>query len=256
MSDVRALLKAKRQEARITHPFASYSSTGQLRCKLCNTLVKHTSAWQGHLGSKLHRNNVAEFKEQQSKAVQEAVREEDHEEEEEEGEEEEEEGRKLEQSNLPNFPSRTPLNLPTSGQSGGGEGTRMDVTSDGQPTAIDLEWQQFQRDVVNAPELREVYDRATVIAEPEIASSVPDGFPSVNEAEVTNGSMKTEEDARRLKEQEERELIMDRLMDEERAQEDADLKVTLMKQKMALLKRKREAVKAKAKMSAVPRSST
>jgi zinc finger protein 830 len=47
MSDARALLKAKRQEARVTHSLAAYNSSGQLRCLACGTLVKHASAWEG-----------------------------------------------------------------------------------------------------------------------------------------------------------------------------------------------------------------
>ncbi|KAF9650257.1 hypothetical protein BDM02DRAFT_3066089, partial [Thelephora ganbajun] len=59
MSDVRALLKAKRQEARIQHPYASYTSTGQLQCTVCEKVIKQASAWAGHVGSKAHRENVA-----------------------------------------------------------------------------------------------------------------------------------------------------------------------------------------------------
>ncbi|EEB96024.1 hypothetical protein MPER_04911 [Moniliophthora perniciosa FA553] len=65
MADVRALLKAKRQEARITHPLASYNQSGQLRCSACGTIVKHASAWEGHLGSKIHRTTVAQIKEKE-----------------------------------------------------------------------------------------------------------------------------------------------------------------------------------------------
>ena len=67
MADVRALLKAKRQEARITHPYAAYSSSGQLRCAVCGTAVKQASMWAGHLGSKAHRVNVAAAKAREEK---------------------------------------------------------------------------------------------------------------------------------------------------------------------------------------------
>ena len=67
MSDVRALLKAKRQEARITHPLASYTSAGQLRCIACGTAVKHASAWEGHIGSKAHRTNAARLREERAR---------------------------------------------------------------------------------------------------------------------------------------------------------------------------------------------
>ena len=70
MADVRALLKAKRQEARITHPLASYSAAGQLRCAACGTAVKHASAWEGHVGSKAHRTNAARLRQEQARAAQ------------------------------------------------------------------------------------------------------------------------------------------------------------------------------------------
>ncbi|KAI0293817.1 hypothetical protein BC826DRAFT_1104949 [Russula brevipes] len=45
MADVRALLKAKRQEARITHPYAAYGGAGggTLRCTACGVAVKFAS---------------------------------------------------------------------------------------------------------------------------------------------------------------------------------------------------------------------
>ncbi|KAG6877947.1 hypothetical protein C0993_001805 [Termitomyces sp. T159_Od127] len=74
MADVRALLKAKRQEIKITHPFASYTTSGQLRCSACGTPVKHASAWEGHIGSKAHRTNVARIKEEERQRQEEAER--------------------------------------------------------------------------------------------------------------------------------------------------------------------------------------
>jgi zinc finger protein 830 len=65
MADVRALLKAKRQEARITHPYAAYSANGALRCTACGAAVKFASAWEGHLGSKAHRIAVAKLRAQE-----------------------------------------------------------------------------------------------------------------------------------------------------------------------------------------------
>src|SRR6266567_2500949 len=62
MADVRALLKAKRQEARISHPYAAYNASGQLKCSVCGLVIKYGSAWEGHLGSKIHRTNVARMR--------------------------------------------------------------------------------------------------------------------------------------------------------------------------------------------------
>ncbi|KAF8583842.1 hypothetical protein K439DRAFT_1253433, partial [Ramaria rubella] len=65
MADIRALLKAKREEKRISHPFAAYNPAGQLRCIACSIIVKQASAWNGHLGSKTHRTNAARVKEEE-----------------------------------------------------------------------------------------------------------------------------------------------------------------------------------------------
>ncbi|TFK70290.1 hypothetical protein BDN72DRAFT_725773, partial [Pluteus cervinus] len=75
MADARALLRAKRQEAKITHPYAAYNQTGQLRCTVCSTLVKHASAWEGHLGSKAHRLNVARLREEEKEEEERKLRE-------------------------------------------------------------------------------------------------------------------------------------------------------------------------------------
>ena len=111
---------------------------------------------------------------------------------------------------------------------------------------LDLEWQNFQQAMLNPSDEREKYDRATVFAEPEMASETPQGFPS-QQAEAADAEIseeRNEEQIRRQKEEDERELIMDRLMDEERAQEDADMRVSAMKAKLEALKKKREAAKA------------
>ncbi|KAJ3500281.1 hypothetical protein NMY22_g19308 [Coprinellus aureogranulatus] len=67
MSDARALLRAKRQaeESRISHPYASYTHSKQLKCIVCDVIIKHASAWEGHLGSKGHRTALAQQRKQQ-----------------------------------------------------------------------------------------------------------------------------------------------------------------------------------------------
>lgn len=70
MSDARTLLRAKRQEARIQHPFAAYTSSGQLRCTACSTPVKSSAMWEGHLGSKPHRLAVARLREAEAAKAQ------------------------------------------------------------------------------------------------------------------------------------------------------------------------------------------
>jgi len=51
------------------------------------------------------------------------------------------------------------------------------------------------------------------------------------------------------REQDEKELIMDRVLDEERAQEEADMRVERMKKKIENFKKKREGLKAQSKVS-------
>ncbi|KAJ7883050.1 hypothetical protein B0H14DRAFT_3751671 [Mycena olivaceomarginata] len=228
MADVRALLKAKREEARISHPLASYTN-GQLRCVACGP-VKHASAWEGHLGSKLHRTTVARQRIRQ---------------------EEEEHARKRRKvddasSAFPtdffSDPSRAPLPPQSDDED--------DEPPPAQPiaapaTALDSEWERFQRDVVNAPDLREAYDNATIMVEPELASDTFEGFPpqqTEKDAPVEPNKLDSEA-LRRQKEQDERELIMDRLRDEEQAQEEADMKVMMMKNRLEALMRKRNAAK-------------
>ncbi|KAL5526040.1 hypothetical protein ACEPAG_7378 [Sanghuangporus baumii] len=64
MADARSLLRAKRQEseARINHPYASYTSAGQLRCSACGISIKTAAMWEGHIGSKAHRVAVRNMK--------------------------------------------------------------------------------------------------------------------------------------------------------------------------------------------------
>jgi zinc finger protein 830 len=55
---------------------------------------------------------------------------------------------------------------------------------------------------------------------------------------------KTEEELRKRKAEDEKELIMDRLLEEERAQEEADAKVVLLKGRLDALKKRRNEAKA------------
>ncbi|KAK0204616.1 hypothetical protein DFS33DRAFT_673589 [Desarmillaria ectypa] len=264
MADVRALLKAKRQEARISHPLASYSSSGQLRCSACGTIVKHSSAWEGHLGSKSHRTTVARLKEERKKEEQ-ILR---------EGEEknrlslgkrksadedmdvtDEPAAKKSKSSNAPqgfpaNFfsdPSLAPAPATYENDSDDEDQPEkpLALAPQNPPSGIDEEWERFQRDVINAPEYQETYENATVFAEPVMVSETPEGFPAQEtEMAAADTIPLDEEERRKQKEQDERELIMDRLLDEEQAQEEADMKVTLMKSRLDALKKQRAATRA------------
>lgn len=262
MLDARTLLKAKRQEIRIEHPLASYTSSGQLRCVVCETTIKHPSAWDGHLGSKAHRTNAARVREEERRRKELEL---------------EEEAKRLKrkipedddtdgdvtgaakksrvtttQSSTPGFlppgffsdPSRAPL--PSFGDSDDEDGAVEMPAVPLKPTdrdgdaSLDQEWLQFQQSVVNAPDTIATYDRATITAEPELVSDPSKGIPPHDDAPAQPVA-KTDEEERRWKEQEERELIMDRLVDEERAQEEADMRVTIMKNKLEALRKRREA---------------
>ncbi|KAK0469978.1 uncharacterized protein EV420DRAFT_82853 [Desarmillaria tabescens] len=265
MADVRALLKAKRQEARISHPLASYSSSGQLRCSACGTTVKHSSAWEGHLGSKSHRTTVARLKEEERKKEEQRLKEEEEKNklslgkrksaDEDVDMADEPVAKKSKPSHAPqgfpadffSDPSLAPA--PSTYEDGSDDEDQPEkplaAASQNPPSGIDKEWERFQRDVINATEYRETYENATVFAEPVMVSETPEGFPvQETEAVVVDTTPLDEEERRKQKEQDERELIMDRLLDEEQAQEEADMKVTVMKSRLDALKKQRAAAKA------------
>ncbi|PSR88754.1 hypothetical protein PHLCEN_2v5105 [Hermanssonia centrifuga] len=264
MSDVRALLKAKRQEARVNHPFATYTSSGQLRCLACGTVVKHASSWEGHIGSKSHRMNAVRLRgeEQKRAVVSDEVKAEKRKA---EGDGASEVDLKRRRTDIEDEESKPEVNN-TPHSSNGFPGDFFsdpsralpppisdDEEEDQQPIppsqpplqatdAIDLDWQIFQQTVLNAPDKHETYERATVFAEPVLAPDVPDGFPITQNGEPNQAEPEpefTEEQLRKRKDQEERELIMDRLMDEERAQEEADTKVMILKNRLEALRKQR-----------------
>ncbi|KAG8213193.1 hypothetical protein J3R82DRAFT_11657 [Butyriboletus roseoflavus] len=266
MSDVRTLLKAKRQEIRINHPLASYTSNGQLRCVACETNIKHPFAWDGHLGSKAHRTNAARLKEEERRRKELEL-----ELELELEEEAKRAKRKLAEddtngntrsaakkprattglqsstSNLPSDffsdPSQVPLALFNDSddeEETGEAATFTKPTGGGGDLPLDQEWIQFQQSVVNAPDAVATYDRATIFAEPELVSDPSEGFP-IHESVAQPVTRVDEYERRQQKEREERELIMDRLVAEERAQEEADMKVAIMKNKLEALRKRREA---------------
>ncbi|KAL0954723.1 hypothetical protein HGRIS_003676 [Hohenbuehelia grisea] len=275
MADVRALLKAKRQEARISHPLASYSQTGQLRCIACAISIKHSSAWEGHVGSKGHRTSVAKLKEEERvRAEQRRQREKeeqakalaDHAQQQEDSvgtkrkpveaelDHNASKRARTEESGQPagsfpmdffSDPSKAPVLSQSDSEDEADQPNATLPSSNGAPN-LDEEWALFQREIVNAPDLQETYERATVMAEPQVVTT-PQGFPFQPDgpvAEEQEEPVVDEAEVQRRKEQDERELIMDRLLEEERAQEEADQKVVLMKSRIEALKKKRDAAKA------------
>jgi zinc finger protein 830 len=355
MADVRALLKAKRQEVRITHPYAAYGANGALRCTACGAAIKFASAWEGHLGSKAHRVAVAaNLRAKEEKEKEEARRTaataattttgavsaskrkaKEGEDEDGEGEEEQMEttmaaGKKRQRTaereiapvidgSSPDAPRSTgarmgtgagvefpadffsdPSRAPPRGQDDADdEDVEMDQDAKAKAAAappppppppktqFDMEWDAFERDMqkkslstqqqqqqqqqsAEAAEAdpQEMYARATIAAEPELVSRF-EGLPvdgdgataqegttteqGTGAGGVEEGGRKVSEEEleRRRKERDERELIMDRLVEEERQQEDAYGRVALMKNRIQILKQKRELAKAKGKKVAV-----
>ncbi|PFH45252.1 hypothetical protein AMATHDRAFT_51742 [Amanita thiersii Skay4041] len=253
MVDVRALLKTKRQEARISHPFASYHPTGQLRCTACGITVKHPSAWEGHLGSKTHRTAVAQLKETRTKKERQ-----------DQGDNPESmpvsqtkkrertqpdlldnslKKRRLSRvgsSDLPTdfFSQHLEVEYPSSAQERDNDtkGRLADTLS----TDLESEYERFQREVVSMPDYSETYDRATLVVDAQIY----DNFPKTlrTDDKPSQGALNAED----RNSVEERHLILDRLMDEERAQEEADLRISSMRKRLEAVRRKRQAKQAMA----------
>jgi len=272
MTDVRALLKAKRQEARVTHPLASYTTTGQLRCSVCGTNIKHASAWDGHLGSKAHRTNVSRAKEEerareQQQAAQEAKVTKRKADEDAPGGDTTKKQKTEPATSTPRSsafpsdffsdPSKAPPPLSDDSDDEEVNLSTVALAMDSGPHTVtvaqpelDQEWIKFQQTVINAPDAHETYDRATVFAEPDLVSDVAEGFPPLhgeNDPPDVEAKLDPDEERRR-KDQDEREMIMDRLLDEERAQEEADMKVSVMKSRLEALRIKREATRTKHKI--------
>ncbi|KAI1003700.1 hypothetical protein K3495_g4508 [Podosphaera aphanis] len=64
MPDIRTLLKKEQLARRISHQYASYSSTGTLLCTACHLQIKDESLWDRHLqsvGHMLHANKSEEI---------------------------------------------------------------------------------------------------------------------------------------------------------------------------------------------------
>jgi len=66
MADVRSLLRNERASRRITHPHASYSTTGKLICLPCQLQLKSESLWNGHLRSSQHLAHLQKYEEEQA----------------------------------------------------------------------------------------------------------------------------------------------------------------------------------------------
>ncbi|TFY59426.1 hypothetical protein EVJ58_g5786 [Rhodofomes roseus] len=202
MSDARSLLRAKRQEVRVNHPLASYSASGQLRCIACGLNIKQGTSWEGHIGSKQHRTSAARLREEEQRRAQEELlrqkrkASEEPSDGEDEGveakrrrvDEEEEDAQQLPPAAQGDFPTDF-FSDPSRAPPPPSEDTDDEDAPDGASgapaapasrSAIDEEWERFQAAVVNAPDIRETYEQATIFAEPVLAPEVPEGFSATD----------------------------------------------------------------------------
>ena len=245
MADIRSLLKAKRQEARIAHPFAIYTPSDQLKCVVCGTLIKHPSAWEGHLGSKLHRTNTTRLKEAKTRGIQENIEEQSllgkRKVEIDESDKQTDKKKRMAEGHGHGLPndffsdlSHVPViaEFPSDEQNDNANDINLAETTAHTTSVLDLEYDLFQRGFLT--DRSQTYDRATIVAEPIPASPHIPNFPARSAVLAQNEGEKD------IRDYEERELIMDRLLEEERAQEDADMRVHLMKNKLEGLKGRRK----------------
>lgn len=218
-SDTRSLLRAaaneraKSSSSGISDPFASYSSTGGLRCSACNFLgIKHESLWGAHALSKSHRANVARMRDEELRQA-ELQRTKDGK-------------RKADESEM--SPSQDDASLPTS-RAAADTSETIDDGPEIKKARIDPEWELFKSQMETSADedepSRQGYSAGSALeAEAQLISHDANDGPRAgqdDELELKSAEeLAAEERAR--KEQEEREEILSRLEEEQRQQDEAD----------------------------------
>ncbi|KAK1923485.1 hypothetical protein DB88DRAFT_300217 [Papiliotrema laurentii] len=273
--DARSLLRAKKAEARVDHPYAAYSAAGVLRCSICAVPVKQ---WDAHLLTKQHRTSVSrekalQAKQQQKRSAAEAL-------DSAEGstskraktQESAAEGKNGQETKddddedegVPALPAGffSSGNKPSIGETAAAseeDAQKKTVEPTGDPELDDFLASLETDDALALPTTAETaavptaasqkkrYQSSSSAAVPGVASYeaapvrlAPSG-EEVQAEEQEEEPTETEEERRARIAREEREEIMGRLEEEERAQEDADSRVTALKARMEALKKKREA---------------
>lgn len=223
--DARSLLRAAANErakagaSGISDPFASYSSSGGLRCSACNYLtIKHESLWGAHALSKSHRANVTRIGEEEVRQA-EIQRTKDGKRKADDADEALDEG---------DGPLTTATGTGNGEENAGPESKKARTEANG-AEAIDLEWELFKSQMEatepDTSQPRKDYSAAPALeAEAQLISHDGDAR-SGQEAhggveEKTAEELEAEE--RAGKEQEEREEILSRLEEEQRQQDEAD----------------------------------
>lgn len=64
--DVHSLLRNERAASRLTHPYATYSSTGKPICLVCQLQLKSESIWDSHLRSSQHLTRLQKYEKEQA----------------------------------------------------------------------------------------------------------------------------------------------------------------------------------------------
>ncbi|KJE03759.1 zinc finger protein 830 [Cryptococcus gattii NT-10] len=275
--DAKSLLRAKKAEARINHPYAAYNASGVLRCSICAVPVKQ---WDAHLLTKQHRTSVAREKAEREKSER-AKRS--------RPETEVESGSSSKRPKIaqqPQLASRegsseeddVPSGLPVGFFSANNrtvpepktEALSSPSIAPGAATAAktgDAELDDFLASLADnspAPDTSAPAAPPTAISQaqanggakrkttykqdiiPGQASyeAAPVRIIQTGEEEQEEQKKEPEENEAEKRERlqrEEREDIMARLEEEERAQEDADSRIMALKQRMEMLRKKREA---------------
>ncbi|WVW87041.1 hypothetical protein I302_109097 [Kwoniella bestiolae CBS 10118] len=271
--DAKSLLRAKKAEARITHPYAAYNSAGVLRCSICATPVKQ---WDAHLLTKQHRQSVLREKAEQEKLVQAKAKSKrplpqatDP-----QGQGESSKRAKIQNTsveeeggrgNLPagffssgnqpapqsNSPSPEPEPQPTTQSNQSTGDTELDdflsSLNDDTPSTTSTAQPQVKQNQGKRKTYKEIIPSQTSYeaAPVRIAQPTEDQQQDVQEEEPEE----SEQERKERLEREEREEIVRRLEEEERAQEDADSRVASLKARMEMLKKRREAKMSKGKTS-------
>ncbi|KAL5526862.1 hypothetical protein ACEPAF_8589 [Sanghuangporus sanghuang] len=232
MADARSLLRARRQEseARISHPYASYASTGQLRCSACGISIKTAAMWEGHIGSKAHRVAVRNMK-----ALEEAERMKEMKKlgkrKAEAGDEMDVDDARAPQNGtnivkkrktsvepdgvrpspqagaLPadffSDPSQAPVLSTLDEEDEDSQAVPPEPPAKDQPKSqIDLEWEQFQASLLattiveeeQEDDRRAAFERATVAAEPELVATNANGFPEGVTGDANGAALEEKEE--------------------------------------------------------------
>ncbi|CBQ72596.1 conserved hypothetical protein [Sporisorium reilianum SRZ2] len=251
-TDARSLLRAAANErakagaSGIADRFASYSSTGGLRCSACSYVaIKHESLWGAHVLSKSHRANALRIKEEELRQA-EIQRTKD--------------GKRKAEDAAPEQDESADADALGSDADDAVQGSkraRTDSTNEPQAksASIDPEWELFKSQMESTePEAGAAESTAgagaALEAEAQLIShdeqgSGPAGTDGAAE-EKSAEELEAEERAR--KEQEEREEILSRMEEEQRQQDEADSRVSALKQRLQRIKQARlDKQKAKSK---------